>query len=448
MPTLIVAPSPLIGSTVVPADKSITHRALLFGAIAEGETRIRNYLDGGDCRATLGVVRSLGVQVDEPAVGEWRVHGRGLDGLREPEVALDCVNSGTTARLLAGLMAGQPFHSVIVGSEQLRKRPMKRVVEPLQMMGADIAGRDNARLLPLSFRGRQLTAIDYDMPVASAQVKSCVLLAGMYAEGLTVVREPGPARDHTERMLAAMGVTVRRLGPALSIERPRQPLSPLDITIPGDFSSAAFLLAAGAVVPGSDLHLENIGVNPTRRGLPDALIEMGAGVSMDNWGETVGEPIGDLHVQPGDLQAITLGGADIVTLIDELPVFAVLATQAHGTTIVKDAAELRVKETDRIATTVTELRKLGARDRGHAGWVRGGGADEIGGGAGAFAWRPSSGDGIGRGRSVGRGRHCYRGCCMRVRFVPRLRTGAGASGSRFAVRTADFSLLERDDDCE
>ncbi|MCO6450391.1 MAG: 3-phosphoshikimate 1-carboxyvinyltransferase [Caldilineales bacterium] len=361
MTTLIIAPGPLVGTTAVPADKSITHRSLLFAAIAEGESRVRNYLDGGDCRATLGVVRRLGVQVDESSAGEWRIHGRGLHGLQEPEEALDCVNSGTTARLLAGLMAGQPFHSVIVGSEQLRKRPMRRVVEPLRMMGADIAGRDGGRLLPLSFRGGAISGIDYEMPVASAQVKSCLLLAGMFAAGLTVVREPGPARDHTERMLAAMGAPVRRLGSALSIEQPRQPLTPLDITVPGDFSSAAFLLAAAAVVPDSDLHLTEVGVNPTRRGLLDALIEMGAEVSMDNWGEAVGEPTGDLHVRPGHLQAITLGGADIVTLIDELPVFAVLATQAHGTTVVKDAAELRVKETDRIATTVEELRKLGAR---------------------------------------------------------------------------------------
>ncbi len=361
MSTLLLSPGPLVGSVSVPADKSITHRALLFGAIAEGVSRVRNYLDGGDCRATLGVVRMLGVEVEEPAAGEWLIHGRGLYGLQEPEEALDCVNSGTTARLLTGLLAGQRFHSVLVGSPQLRKRPMGRVVEPLRLMGADIGGRQNGRLLPLSIRGRELQGLDYTMPVASAQVKSSLLLAGLYARGLVVVREPGPARDHTERMLAAMGAPIVRHGPLVSAEAPQAPLQPFDLIVPGDFSSAAFLLAAGACVSGSHVTITGVGVNPTRRGLLDALIEMGADVALDNWGESGGEPTGDLHIRPTSLTAITLGGDAIPTLIDELPVFAVLATQAHGTTIVKDAAELRVKETDRIATTVAELRKLGAQ---------------------------------------------------------------------------------------
>lgn len=361
MTTLLVSPGPLNGRVHVPADKSITHRALLFGAIAEGVSRVRNYLDGGDCRATLGVVRQLGVVVEEPAPGEWRIHGRGLWGLCEPEVVLDCVNSGTTARLLAGLLAGQRFHSVLTGSAQLRRRPMARVVEPLRQMGADIAGRQDGRLLPLSVRGRPLHGIEFAMPIASAQVKSCLLLAGLYADGLTVVREPGPARDHTERMLTAMGAPIARRGAAIIVEAPTTPLQPLDLTVPGDFSSAAFLLAAGACVPGSRVTVAEVGVNPTRRGLLDALIAMGAEVALDNWGESGGEPTGDLHVRPAPLRAITLEGDTIVTLIDELPVFAVIATQAHGVTVVRDAAELRVKETDRIATTVEELRKLGAR---------------------------------------------------------------------------------------
>ncbi|NOX61997.1 MAG: 3-phosphoshikimate 1-carboxyvinyltransferase [Chloroflexi bacterium] len=360
MSTLIVSPGPLVGRIPVPADKSITHRSLLFGAIAQGVSRIRNHLDSGDCRATLAVVRELGVQVDEPAAGELIVHGRGLRGLQEPEDVLNCVNSGTTARLAAGLLAGQPFHSVITGSAQLRRRPMKRIVEPLRRMGADIAGREDGRYLPLSIRGRPLSAIDYEMPVASAQVKSCLLLAGLYAQGLTVVREPGPARDHTERMLAAMGADITRIGSAITIEPPKAPLQPLDITIPGDFSSAAFLLAAGACIPGSHLTIINVGVNPTRRGLLDALIEMGADITLDNWSESAGEPTGDLHIRPSRLRGATFGGTDIVTMIDELPILAVIATQAEGETVVKDAAELRVKETDRIATTVEELRKLGA----------------------------------------------------------------------------------------
>ena len=359
--TLVISPGPLIGATTVPADKSITHRSLLFGAIAGGQSRMRNYLDGGDCRATLAIIRRLGVDVEEPAPGEWIIHGRGLQGLVEPECVLDCVNSGTTARLLIGLLAGQRFHSVLAGSEQLRRRPMGRVVEPLRTMGADIAGRQHGRLLPLSVRGKDLRGVEYDLPVASAQVKSALLLAGLYTNNLTVVREPGPARDHTERMLAAMGAPIARRGAIISIERPKYELAPFDLTVPGDFSSAAFLLAAGAIAPGSHVTLEGVNVNPTRRGLLDALIEMGASVSMDHWGESGGEPTGDLHVQPAGLQAITLMGEGIVTLIDELPVFAVLATQAEGTTVVKDAGELRVKETDRIATTVAELRKLGAQ---------------------------------------------------------------------------------------
>lgn len=360
MTTLIVSPGPLRGTVAVPADKSITHRALLFGAIADGVSRVRNYLDGGDCRATLAAVRTLGVEVEEVAAGELLIHGRGLHGLQEPEVVIDCVNSGTTARLLAGLLAGQRFHSILVGSEQLRKRPMGRVVEPLREMGADIAGREHGRLLPLSIRGSRLGGIDYDMPVASAQVKSCLLLAGLYADYLVALREPGPARDHTERMLTAMGAPIMRRGPLVTSEAPKQPLSPLDITIPGDFSSAAFLLVAGAAIPGGILNITGVGVNPTRRGLLDVLVAMGAEIILDNWDESGGEPSGDLHVGFSQLRATTVAGADIVTMIDELPVFAVLATQAHGTTVVKDAAELRVKETDRIATTVAELRKMGA----------------------------------------------------------------------------------------
>jgi 3-phosphoshikimate 1-carboxyvinyltransferase len=360
MSTLILSPSPLLGAARVPADKSITHRALLFGAIAHGVSRVRNFLDGGDCRATLGVVRALGVEVEEPAAGEWRIHGRGLAGLQEPEVALDCVNSGTTARLLAGLLAGQSFHSVVVGSPQLRKRPMARVVEPLRQMGADIGGREGGRLLPLSIRGRELAGFDYSLPVASAQVKSALLLAGLYASGLVIVREPGPSRDHTERMLAAMGAPIVRRGRVITSEAPSGPLSPFDLSIPGDFSSAAFLVAAAACAPGSAVTIPDVGVNPTRRGLLDALIEMGADITMSNWAEHGGEPTGDLHVRPAALRGVTLGGDIIPTLIDELPVFAVIATQAHGRTVVRDAAELRVKETDRIATTVAELGKLGA----------------------------------------------------------------------------------------
>ena len=360
MSRFIISPGPLIGRTTVPADKSITHRALLFGAIADGVSRIRNPLRSGDTTATLGVVRALGMDVRESESGELLVHGRGLHGLQEPETVLDCLNSGTTVRLLIGLLAGQDFFSALAGSPQLRKRPMGRVTEPLRTMGAHIDGRDDGRLLPLAITGSRLHSVDYELPVPSAQVKTALLLAGLYADGLTVVTEPGPARDHTERMLTSMGAPIARKGKHITSERPGAPLAPLDITVPGDFSSAAFLLAAGALSSGSALTIQGVGVNPTRVGLLEALIAMGAEIQLDNWQEMAGEPVGDLHVQPSELAGVTIQGDQIVTMIDELPVFAVIATQARGDTIVRDAAELRVKETDRIATTVTELRKLGA----------------------------------------------------------------------------------------
>ncbi len=360
MTNFIIMPGPLTGATTVPADKSITHRALLFGAIADGVSRVRNPLRSGDTNATLGVVRALGVTVRETDSGELLVHGRGLNGLQEPETVLDCVNSGTTVRLLIGLLAGQDFFSVLAGSPQLRKRPMGRVTEPLRRMGAHIHGRERGRLLPLALSGASLHGVDYELPVPSAQVKTALLLAGLYADGLTVVVEPGPARDHTERMLTSMGAPIVRKGKYITSERPSASLTPLDITVPGDFSSAAFLLAAGALAAGSHLTIQRVGVNPTRVGLLEALMAMGADIQLDGWGEMAGEPTGDLHVRPAELHGVTVQGDQIVTMIDELPVFAVVATQARGDTIVRDAAELRVKETDRIATTVAELRKLGA----------------------------------------------------------------------------------------
>lgn len=353
-------PGPIQGKTTVPADKSISHRALLFSAIADGASRLRNVLMSGDTRATLGIIRNLGVEVRESTVGELLINGRGLHGLQEPEVVLDCINSGTTARLLIGFLAGQNFFSVLTGSPQLRKRPMGRVTRPLRQMGAVIAGRDEGRLLPLSIVGAPLHGIRYEQPVPSAQMKSALLLAGLYADGLTVVVEPGPARDHTERMLTSMGAPIMRKGPYITSERADAPLTPLDITIPGDFSSAAFLLAAAVITPSSQITIQSAGVNPTRRGLLDALIAMGAAIELDHWSESGGEPIGDLHSRYSKLHAITVQGDQIVTMIDELPLLALIATQARGDTIVRDAAELRVKETDRIATTVTELRKLGA----------------------------------------------------------------------------------------
>ncbi len=332
----------------------------MFAALADGSSTIRNFLDGGDCRATINVMRGLGVQVEERSATELVVHGRGVDGLQEPVDVLDCANSGTTIRLMTGLLAGQAFSSFLNGTPQIRRRPMARIVEPLRRMGALIVGRQDGNYAPLGIGRSTLRGMEYDMPVASAQVKSSLLLAGMYAQGLTVIRQPGPARDHTERMLAAMGAPIAVYGNTIHSERPSKPLSPLQIDVPGDPSSAAFLLVAGTIVPDSHLTIAGVGVNPTRIGIVDALREMGANIEYTNQRDQSGEPVADLVVQTSDLRGTTFGGEQIVTMIDELPILAVAATQAHGRTVVKDAGELRVKETDRIATTVAELRKLGA----------------------------------------------------------------------------------------
>jgi 3-phosphoshikimate 1-carboxyvinyltransferase len=351
----------LTGHCSVPGDKSISHRAVMFGSIAEGPTHIRGFLDGADCRATVSVMRALGVQIEVVSPTELVVQGRGLRGLQEPSGVLDCANSGTTIRLLTGLLAGQSFTSFLSGTEQIRRRPMGRIVTPLRTMGADILGRQGGNYAPLGIRPARLRGFEYDMPVASAQVKSCLLLAGMYAGGLMLVREPGPARDHTERMLMAMGAPLQVMGRTVISDAPDKPLQPLDITVPGDPSSAAFLLVAAAIVPGSRITIQGVGTNPTRTGIIDALRAMGAQIDFHNHREQAGEPVADLEVCHTPLHGALFGGEAIVTMIDELPVLAVAATQAHGQTTIRDAGELRVKETDRIATTVGELRKMGAQ---------------------------------------------------------------------------------------
>ncbi|MCB0253375.1 MAG: 3-phosphoshikimate 1-carboxyvinyltransferase [Anaerolineae bacterium] len=351
----------LFGTARVPGDKSISHRSAMFASLAEGESRVRNFLPGGDCLATLGVLRALGVTIDQPSPTELRIDGVGLHGWQEPAAPLDCVNSGTTMRLMAGLLAGQSFFSILHGSSQLIRRPMGRIVDPLRQMGATIYGRQDGRLAPLAIRGHLLSGIDYTLPVASAQVKSAILLAGLYSNGLAIVREPAPTRDHTERILTAMGAQVGKVGQVIASERPRRPLRPLDLTVPGDISSAAFLLAAGLLAPRGHVTLEGVGVNPTRTGILDIVQQMGGAVRIDNLREEAGEPAADLVVQPSQLHGVEIGGELIPRAIDELPVVAVLATQARGRTVVRNAAELRVKETDRIATIVAELRTLGAR---------------------------------------------------------------------------------------
>lgn len=357
---LIVQPTDgLRGAVRLPGDKSISHRALMLGAIAEGATRVTNWLPAGDCQATLRCVRALGVPIEQHDAATLTVHGVGCDGLQPPRQTLDCQGSGTTMRLLAGLLAGQPFPSTLDGHEGLRRRPMRRIIEPLRQMGADIEGRDG-RFPPLKIRGGNLHGIDYRLPVASAQVKSCILLAGLFADGPTTVHEPGPARDHTERMLRAMGAEIHIDGPTITLVPQPAPLRPLALQVPGDFSSAAFLLVAGAIVPGSRIVIEAVGGNPTRTGLLDVLHTMGARIDVEDQGESGGEPLIDLAIRYSDLQGAQVDGPLVVRMIDEFPVLAVAATQAGGKTVVRDAGELRVKETDRIAAVATELRKMGA----------------------------------------------------------------------------------------
>ncbi|MGD8738066.1 MAG: 3-phosphoshikimate 1-carboxyvinyltransferase [Anaerolineae bacterium] len=333
---------------------------MVLGALADGPSQVTNFLPAADCQATLHAIQALGIEVEQPEPTALHIHGQGLKGLSEPDNVLDCRRAGTAMRLLAGLLAGQPFLSVLAGEPQLLRRPMARIVRPLQQMGATILGRQDGRLPPLAIRGGGLRGIDYTLPVASAQVKSAILLAGLYAEGKTTIREPGPARDHTERMLAARGCKFQVAGPTIELTPPQQ-LQAMDITVPGDFSSAAFLLVAAALVPGSELIVEGVGVNPTRTGLLDILRAMGADMHVQAQRSISGEPVADLVMRASELHGTQVSGELVVRTIDEFPILAVAATQARGETIVRDAAELRVKETDRIATTVGELRRLGAQ---------------------------------------------------------------------------------------
>jgi 3-phosphoshikimate 1-carboxyvinyltransferase len=354
----------LEGTLIPPGDKSISHRALLLNAIAGGDAVVENFLDGEDCRATLRCLRSLGVEVrEEGMAGEGlrlRVSGRGLDGLAESEDVLDAGNSGTTMRLMAGLLAGRPFLSVLTGDASLRSRPMGRVVEPLRSMGATVAGRRGDTLAPLVIRGGRLHAVDYRLPVASAQVKSAVLLAGLYADGVTAVHEPAPTRDHTERMLEAMGAPVEAGGCTVRIRRPDAALRPLSLRVPGDISSAAPWLVAGAVHPEAELRVVGVGLNPTRTGALEVLQAMGADLEVLEERVVGGEPVGDVVVRSSRLRGAEIGGGLVPRAIDELPVLALAAVFAEGTTVIRDAGELRLKESDRIAAVAGELRKLGA----------------------------------------------------------------------------------------
>jgi 3-phosphoshikimate 1-carboxyvinyltransferase len=329
----------------------------MLGSLADGVNQISGFLPSGDCLATLGCMRALGIQIDRHDETTLSVYGRGLRGLKAPSAPLNCARSGTTMRLLTGILTGQSFGCTLTGDEQLLRRPMRRITVPLRQMGARVSDVDGHA--PLTVRGQGLQGHDHTLNVASAQVKSALLLGGLYADGPTIVRQCGPARDHTERMLAAMGagVTIDGLDVTLS---PSSSLAPLSLHIPGDFSSASFLLVAGALVPDSKVVIEGIGINPTRTGLLDVLGAMGAQVTIENEREQGSEPVADIGVRTSDLVSAEIGGDTVVRMIDEFPILAVAATQARGKTTVRDARELRVKETDRIATIVIELRKLGA----------------------------------------------------------------------------------------
>ncbi|MFC3653543.1 3-phosphoshikimate 1-carboxyvinyltransferase [Dyella humi] len=349
----------LHGDVVVPGDKSVSHRSMMLSAIAEGTSHIRGFLEGEDTRATAAVLAQLGVRIEAPSSGERIVHGVGLHGLRASNKPLDCGNAGTGMRLLAGLLAGQAFDSTLIGDESLSKRPMRRVTDPLAKMGAQIDTQDG--LPPLLVRGgRTLHGIRYELPVASAQVKSALLLAGLYAEGSTEVIEPHPTRDYTERMLQAFGWPIEFSPGHAKLEGGHR-LRATDVVVPADFSSAAFFLVAASILPGSVLRLPAVGLNPRRTGLLEALRLMGADIRIENQGESGGEAVGDLVVRHAPLHGIELPEALVPDMIDEFPSLFVAAAVAKGRTVVRGAAELRVKESDRIATMAAGLRALGVR---------------------------------------------------------------------------------------
>ncbi len=349
----------LKGKLEVPGDKSISHRAVMFGSVAEGVTTISHFLEGEDCLSTIDCFRKLGVTIEQNGT-DVKVHGKGFAGLTAPNEVLDVGNSGTSIRLLLGLLAGLPFEMTFTGDESIAKRPMKRVVGPLRQMGAQISGRDDGNLVPLTLKGSALTGIEYKLPVASAQVKSAILLAGLQADGETTVIEKERTRDHTEKMIQSFGGEISVDGMRISV-RGGQTLQGGHIYVPGDISSAAFWLAAGAIVPDSEITIESVGLNPTRTGIIDVLREMGADmdVILDK-GTGSGEEIGTITIRHSQLHGTTIGGDIIPRLIDEIPIIALVATQAKGQTIIKNAEELKVKETNRIDAIATQLGRLGA----------------------------------------------------------------------------------------
>lgn len=366
MLTLKGTAKPLRGEITVPGDKSISHRAVMFGAMAQGRTEIEGFLPGADCLATVDCFRRLGVEIEvDPEAGHVKVDGKGMYGLQPDKnpVELYTGNSGTTTRIISGILSPQPFTTILSGDDSIAKRPMKRIMTPLRLMGADITSVKGNDCAPLRITGSKLHGISYRSPVASAQVKSSILCAGLYAEGATEVIEPSLSRDHTERMLRAFGAEVESFpgedGWHARIQPCRQ-LCGQKILVPGDISSAAYFIAAGLIVPGSEILIRNVGINPTRAGILEAALQMGADITLLNKRDEA-EPTADLLVRSSHLHGTTIGGPMIPTLIDEIPALAVMAAAAEGTTVIRDAAELKVKETNRIDTITENLLAMGGK---------------------------------------------------------------------------------------
>ena len=368
MSVTIARPRSLRGEITSPGDKSVSHRAVIFNALSNTNTaKITNFSPGADCSSTEHIMKSLGVKITrKPSDGAdgdiLTVKGVGLEGLVEPDDILDAGNSGTTTRLMSGVLAGQDFVSVLTGDQSLKSRPMGRVVNPLTTMGAKISGRANNTLAPLVFHGGSLRGINYNMPVASAQLKSCLLLAGLRADGITNLSQPAESRDHTERMLSAMGAVLKKEGLDLILQ-PSE-LETIDVEVPGDISSAAFWMIAAVCHPDAELLIRNVGVNPTRSGIITALKKMNAQLKLTDERQVAGEPVADVLVRTSDLKGIELSGDTVPLLIDEIPVIAVAAAVADGETVIKDAQELRVKESDRIESSISWLRAAGINAEG------------------------------------------------------------------------------------
>lgn len=374
----VQAANGLRGTIAVPGDKSISHRSIILGSLAKGATRVRGFLESEDCLNTLRAFQQMGVPIKRGGPGEVEIAGVGLNGLTEPADVIDVGNSGTGIRLMCGVLAGQPFYTVITGDASIRNRPMGRVVEPLKEMGAMIFGRAGGDKAPLSIVGGKLWPIQYKSPVASAQVKSAILLAGLFADGDTSVTEPTLSRNHTELMLRGFGANIRSEGTTATIS-PRPELVAQDIRVPGDISSAAYFIVAALIIPESQITITNVGVNPTRTGILDALQAMGADITIDNTREEAGEPAADITVRTSDLHGTVIRGELIPRLIDEVPIIAVAAAVASGETVIADAKELRVKETDRVATVASELSKFGVTiDEQPDGMIIHGGAELTG----------------------------------------------------------------------